>query len=129
MGSRARRSLVAGGSLLAVYTLIGFLILPAVVRGPIERQATALLGRQVSIEHLRLNPFALSATVDGLRITDRDGTPLLHWQRLYVDFAALRSLWRREWHFGEIRLIGASGRLAMLPGRLLNIDDLVARLT
>jgi uncharacterized protein DUF748 len=123
-----RRVLVAIGASLLLYTVGGFLVAPLLLRHPIERWTGAFLGREVTLDRLRLNPYALSLTADGLQITDRDKTPLLHWERLYVDFAALRTLWRREWVFGEIRLIGAAGRLALLPGGTLNIDDIVARL-
>ncbi|HUD70431.1 MAG TPA: DUF748 domain-containing protein, partial [Dongiaceae bacterium] len=126
---RRRRLLIIAAALVAVYAIAGFLVAPPLLRGRVEREASARLGREVHLTRLRLNPFALSITADGLLIDDRDRTPLLRWDRLYVDFAPLRSLWRREWCFGQIHLVGAAGRLAILPGGALNIDDIVARLT
>src|SRR5262245_30084948 len=128
LGTRARKVLVAAGPALALYALGGFVIAPVLLRGPMERRVGALLGRPVALERLRLNPFAMSLTVDGFLISDPDGTPLLRWERLYVDFAPLRSLLRREWTFGEIRLIGAAGRLALLRGGALDVDDIIKRL-
>ncbi len=124
---RARKWLLVGLGVVAAYGAAGFLI-PPLLRGVVARRASALLGRDVSLERLRFNPFAVSLTADGLRITDRDRAPLLSWERLYVDFDLLASLARREWSFGEIRLVGASGRIVLLPGGALNIDDIVARL-
>jgi hypothetical protein len=127
--SGRRRLLIIAAGLVAVYAIAGFLVAPPLLRGRIEREASARLGREVHLARLRINPFALSITLDGLLINDPDGTPLLRWDRLYVDFAPLRSLWRRAWCFGQIHLVGAAGRLAILPGGALNIDDIVARLT
>jgi hypothetical protein len=126
---RLRRTLLAAAVLVGLYAAAGFWLLPWVARPRLERAASERLARPVTLQRLRLNPFALSAVAYGLDIRDRDGAPLLHWERFAIDFAAWRSLLRREWWFGEISLEGAAGRLALLPGGALNIDDIVARLT
>jgi hypothetical protein len=114
---------------IVLYAAIGFLAAPRFLRGPLERQAAALLSRETTLKRLRLNPFTMSGTALGLNVTDRDGTPLLRWEKLLVNFDPVRSLWKREWTFQEIHLGGAAGRLAMLPGGGLNIDDIIQRLS
>ena len=124
---RLRLPLVILG-LVAAYAAAGYLLAPRLLRGPLQREAAARLGREVALERLRIDPFRMSATALGLDIKDRDGTPLLRWEKLHVNFDPVRSLWRREWAFGEIHLVGAAGRLALLPGGALNIDDIIERL-
>jgi hypothetical protein len=124
---RLRRALFAATVLVAFYAFAGFVLLPWLARPRLERAASDALQRPVTLQKLRVNPFALSAVATGLDIRDKDGAPLLHWERLKIDFAAWRSLVRREWWFGEISLDGAAGRLALLPGGALNIDDIVTR--
>jgi uncharacterized protein involved in outer membrane biogenesis len=58
---------------VALYALVGFLAAPPVARQQLERVLGELLGRQVAIERVRINPFALSASIHGLRIKERDG--------------------------------------------------------
>jgi hypothetical protein len=116
-------------ALVAAWAAAGFLLAPSLLRHPIERKAAAMLGREVAIARLRLNPFTLSTTVEGLAITERGGAPLLRWDRLFVDFQAWASLFKRSWVFREIDLEGASARLVLEPGGALNIDDILARLT
>jgi len=82
----------------------------------------------VTLARLRLNPFALSTSAEGLAVTDRDGAPLLRWDRLGINFEALSSLVRREWVFKDVRLIGAAARLAMAQDGTLNIDDIISLL-
>jgi hypothetical protein len=125
---RLRRALLVAVVLVLLYAAAGFWLLPWLARPRIERSASDYLQRPLTLQRLRFNPFALAAVAEGLDIRDRDGTPLLHWERLKIDFAAWRSLFRREWWFEEISLDGAAGRLALLPGGALNIDDIVARL-
>jgi len=131
MTARLRRTVrmaaIAAAALL-LYAGVGFLLLPRLLRGPLEREIAARLGRETTLGRLRVNPFAISVTADGLSIRDRDNTPLLRWETLLVDFDPIRSAWRREWSFHEIHLAGAAGRLALLPGGTLNIDDIIERL-
>ena len=129
MGSRTRRLLIVALALVAAWAAAGFLLAPALLRHPIESKAAALLGRDVAIRRLRLNPLTLSATIEDLAITERGGAPLLRWDRLFVDFEAWASLFKRAWVFREIHLEGASARLVLEPGGALNIDDVLARLS
>ncbi|HEV8200220.1 MAG TPA: DUF748 domain-containing protein [Candidatus Polarisedimenticolia bacterium] len=119
------RTVVVAAAAVALYVAVGFLVLPRALRGPIEREAAARLSRQVTLRRLRLNPFTLTVTALGLEVTDKDGTPLLRWEKLLVNFDPVKSPWRREWIFHEIHLAGAAGRLALLPGGALNIDDII----
>src|SRR5262249_313187 len=59
---------------LVLYALIGFLLAPPLVRYKLERALREQLGRQVTVESVRINPFALSASVRGLAVKERDGS-------------------------------------------------------
>ena len=58
--------------LLLAYSLIGFLILPPIIRAVATKQLAKQLGRDVSITAVRINPFTFSATIRGFLIKDRD---------------------------------------------------------
>ena len=68
-----RRLSIAAVVAVVLFTVSGFLVIPALARTLGQRKLSELLHRQVTIEQVRLNPYALSATVRGLRIRDRDG--------------------------------------------------------
>ena len=91
--------------LLLAYAVIGFLILPPIIRSVAVKQLSSQLGREVSIDQIKINPFALSTTVRGLRIKDPDGGTLLSWDEFYVNFE-LSSLVTRAWTLKEIHKIG-----------------------
>ena len=120
---RGRIAIVVAAVLIGAYAIAGFFVAPGLVKGQIERQIAATLHRRSSVGRVRVNPFALSVTVDSLRVADRDGALLFGWDQLYVN-AELISLARRELDLLEVRLIGPYGRLVIRRDGTLNISDI-----
>ncbi len=121
------RLLLAFGALVLAVAVAGFLVAPAVIRAQLPPRASRLLGRQVSVQKVRLNPFALSATVEGLSVREQDGSPFLGWDRLYVSLR-WRTLLGREVAFGAIELDHPYGRVSVERGGRMNFSDIVERL-
>ncbi len=112
--------------LLLAYAVIGFLILPPIIRRVAVKQLSSQLGREVSIEKIKINPFALSTTVRGLLIKDPDGGALLSWDEFYVNFE-LSSLVTRAWTFKEIHLLQPHARMQVNWDYTFNFSDLIAK--
>ena len=104
LSARQRKFVIWSLALFVGYTVIGFLILPLIIRSVAARQLAKQLDREVSIQKVKLNPFALSATVDGLLIKDKDGEPFVSWEEVYVNFQ-ISSLFGQAWTFKEISTI------------------------
>ena len=98
--------------LLAVYAATGFLLVPALVRSQLPPRLSALLHRPVTLRRVRVNPFALSVTLDGLEVRQRDGAPWVGWERLYVNLSA-RTLATLTPRFKEIYLEGFHARVVL----------------
>ncbi len=94
-------------SLLAVlaYTLIGFFLLPWIIQRQLVGFGETRLQRPMTVERVRVNPYALSLTIDGLRLDETDGTPLGALGQFHVNFET-SSLLRRAWTFKELRFTG-----------------------
>ncbi|MGC3998540.1 MAG: DUF748 domain-containing protein [Anaeromyxobacter sp.] len=125
---RHRRLLVTLASALLLYTLAGFLIVPAIARGQLEKRLSALLRREVAVERVRLNPYTLAVTVEHLRVKAVDGAELMGFDRLLVD-AKLWPVVRREIGLDAVELTNFRFRLLMLPDGSLNIEDIIKNLT
>jgi len=123
LSRRTRIAIIATAVLVAAYAVAGFFIAPGVVKRQLEAQVAANLHRRATIGRVRVNPFALSVTVDSLRVADRDGALLFGWDELYVN-AEIISLARRELDLLEVRLIGPYGRLVIRRDGTLNISDI-----
>ena len=63
-----RRKLIWAVTLLVAYTIIGFFILPLIVRSVAIKQIHTQLDREASIRAVKINPFTLSASIQGLLI-------------------------------------------------------------
>jgi len=121
---RRRRLLIVLASLLVLYTVFGFLILPWILHRQLEKRLTAALHRDTTIARVRTNPYAFSVTLDGFLVKDRDGTPFISWDRLYVK----HTLWRivlRELTLEKVALVRFHGRVAMNESGRLNFQDLL----
>ena len=110
------------------YTVLGFLILPPIVRLIAVKQLSTQLDRPVTIQQVRLNPYRLSATIRGLLIQDKDGAPLVSWDEAYVNFQ-LASLFTHAWVFKEVSLSQPFVRVRVNKDYTLNFSDIVARFT
>ena len=122
-----RRRLVILGALVLVFTVVGFLVLPPIIKGQLEKRMSAELGRTVTVERVHVNPYALSLAVDNLAIREKDGTSVfLGWRRLYVRLDPLRSLWK-AWGLSQVDLDGFHVRVAVGADRAFNFADILAR--
>ena len=93
---------VAGG-LLLLYTLLGFFVVPRIIRGQIISGAREQLQREAQIGDVRFNPFTLAATVSGLRLRDRDGADLITVDGIHAN-ADTFGIFRWALRFSEIRI-------------------------
>lgn len=108
-----------GGALgLLAYALAGFFGAPWLVNRYLPRYLNEQLQHQASLGRVRINPFLFTCELREFQLRDAEGTPLLEFARLFIDFE-LESLFRRAWTFADIDLespslhllIGEDGRL------------------
>ena len=112
--------------LLLIYTVVGFLILPPIVRGVAVKQISKLIDREVSIEKVKINPFALSTTIRGLLIKDKDGQPFVSWDEVYVNLQ-FSSFLGHAWVFKEISTTKPFVRVQMNRDYTFNFSDILAK--
>ena len=123
----AFRLLAGAGALVLLYAVLGFLVLPAVLKAKLPGTLSRLLGRPVSVRQVRLNPFTLTVTLDGFAVTEPDGAEFLGWERLRVRLG-LATLVTRSIAFERIELVRPFGRVVVARGGRLNYADILARL-
>ena len=121
------RRLLIAGIILALYTIGGFFVAPKIVKSQLEKRASALLAREVTVQKVRVNPYALSVTLEGFDIREANGqAPFLGWDRLYVNFDALKSL-LGAWTFSDIELDGFHVGAELRKDGSFNFTDIVNR--
>lgn len=90
-------------ALVLIYTLVGFFLLPWVAKQQTVKLLSKQLERPVSLEKVTFNPFLLKLDAQNFQIDDIDGTKLLAFDRLFVDFQ-LASVVKWAANFRELSL-------------------------
>jgi hypothetical protein len=116
--------LVALATAVVVYALVGFLILPRVVRSSILKTLDGALTTRASIERVHVNPFALSLTVEGFRIPDARGATAIACRKLYLRFNIFSPFFG-AWTLDLLRVEKPSVNVAFLPDRTLSLMALL----
>src|SRR3569833_544728 len=99
---RLRKLLFWVIGLFLVYTIVGFFIAPPIVRSVAAKQLSKQLGREVTIQQVKLNPFTFSGTIRGVLIKEKRGAPFLSWAEAYGNFQ-VSSIFGHTWVFKELR--------------------------
>jgi len=122
--TRRGKQVAWAGVALVVYALTGFFVVPWILGKVIPNQAGDILGREVTIETIRINPFVLSGSFQGVLVQDNDGSPLLSWDEVYGNFQ-LSSIFHWAFTFKEIRVVDPYVHLQINPDYSLNISDIL----
>ena len=102
---------------------------PPLLRGKLASELSTKLHRQVSIEQIRINPFAMSVTVRGFLMKERQGSATaVSFDELYANLE-LTSLFRWAPVLKEIRLVKPYINVVRNEDRSYNFTDLIDEFT
>ena len=120
-----RKGLIAVGVAFLVYTLFGFLALPAILKSVLSKTLSETLHRKATIREIRVNPFDLSVSVRGLSISERDAPGT--WISAEEIFANLQlaSVFRGGPVLSEVRLSRPFVNIVRRPDGSYNFSDLI----
>ncbi|SDV17331.1 protein of unknown function [Pseudomonas vancouverensis] len=96
------RALGALLTALALYSLLGFLILPGIALRVANQQLAHYANTPASLQRIEFNPFSLELTLWGLNIGE-PGKEQVGFERLYANLQ-LDSLWTKALHLSDIEL-------------------------
>ncbi len=126
LSPRQRKLVLWAMILLGLYAIIGFFVLPPIVRHVAQKQISQQLNRETTIASVKINPFALTTTIRGLLIKDHDGEPFVSWDEVFVNFQ-LSSLFSKAWSFKEISTTKPFVRVQVNKDGSFNFSDLIAK--
>src|SRR5690554_3799306 len=107
---------------VALYSLLGFLLLPAIALHLVNKQFEQRATVPAKLESISLNPFTLELTLAGLHIGPTD-SPTVAFSRLYANLQ-IDSLWTRAVHLRDVELEQASTRVRFAKDGTLNLAEL-----
>src|SRR5215467_1398489 len=89
-------------AVLCTYTLVGFFLVPYIIRAYVFPKVSAQLQRPVLVKEVEFNPFVLSLKLTEFEIQEPDNTPILGFQEFFINFQT-SSIFRMAYTFDEIR--------------------------
>ena len=125
---RARIIAIIALVLFVLFTVIGFFLLPPYVKQVAVVKLSEQLGRRVSIESVKLNPYSLAATIRGLEIKEDDGrTPFVSFKSLYVNLK-VNSVFKGGPVLSEIKLEQPYVHIVRTGSNTYNFSDIANKI-
>ncbi|MEF8942022.1 MAG: DUF748 domain-containing protein [Desulfohalobiaceae bacterium] len=123
--SRWRRLAVIVAGALVLYTLVGFLAVPKVIRHVATSTLTEQLDRKTRVEQVQFNPYMFSCEMRGLRIQKKSGEG--NWvevERLLVNLQA-SSAYKRALILSRFRVDSPTLSITRNADKSYNFSDLL----
>ncbi|HEX4119538.1 MAG TPA: DUF748 domain-containing protein [Verrucomicrobiae bacterium] len=111
-------------ALIAVYTLLGFLAVPAIIKAQMLKRLPPLTQRRAAIRQVAFNPYTLALTMRGLALTETNGDSFAGFDELHFQFQAMSSLFDHAWIFKDVTLHHPYAQLTRFQNRQFNFDNL-----
>ena len=117
-----KRAIGALLTVFALYSLLGFLILPGIALRIANQQLANYSTVPAHLQRLELNPFSLELTLWGLHIGE-PGQEQVAFERLYANLQ-VDSLWTRALHLTEVELVKPHTEMVFDKDGSLNLAQL-----
>jgi len=127
--SRTRKIAIWAISIIVTFGVLLGLVAPPLLRGKIASELSKKLHREVSIEQIRINPYAMSLGVRGFLMKERQSqATALSFDELFVNLD-MRSLFRIAPVIEELRLAKPYVNLVRNDDGKYNFQDLIDEFT
>jgi len=111
----------------AAFTLLGFFALPPMLKYILAKKLSENLHRGVTINQIKINPYALSIAVRGLTVKDKDSSEtFVSCEEIFLNLQSLSAL-KRAIILSEIRLSQPFIKITQHPDRSYNFSDLIEK--
>ena len=111
---------------LVLYTAVGFLLLPYVIKQQLIKVVSQEMHRQLTIEKVVANPYTFTLSMRNLDLKEQDTTPILGFKELFINFELFSSLKNWAFTFALIRLDEPRVNVLMRKDGKLNLEELAA---
>ena len=124
LSKKIKIALISVSSFLILYSILGFLILPAVLNDQIPKIAKEQVNRQLNIADIQFNPFSLEFTIEGFQLNNLDNTDFIGFKKFYINVAVWRSLFDLSLHIDHFLLDSPSAVIIRNKQGDFNFSDL-----
>jgi uncharacterized protein involved in outer membrane biogenesis len=124
---RLKKILIGIIIFFVIFTLVGFFVLPPILKSILIKQLSQNLHREVTINQIKVNPYTLSITARGLLVKDRTAPEtFLSCDEIFLNLQSF-SLIRLALIFKEVRFTKPYIRVTRNQDLSYNFSDLVEK--
>ena len=111
-------------SLVPLYAILGFILLPIILKPQIISAANKALNAKLNVESIYINPFVFKAELSGVELKDLQNNHLVSFESLCVDFE-LYSLFASALHVKSIILQNPKVSLVYNQDKSINLANIL----
>ena len=109
--------------LIALYSLVGFFLLPYLIKSYVIPTVSDLIKHPIVLREAAFNPFALSLRLTGLEVREQNQAAMLGFEELFVNLRAT-TLFFQKVAFDEIRIVMPFVAAKVSPEGKMNLMSL-----
>jgi len=107
------------------FTLVGFFVLPPLLKSILTQKLSESLHREVTINQIKINPYALSITVRGFTVKDKESSEtFVSFDEIFLNLQSLSAL-KMAILLKEIRLTKPFIKITRYQNMSYNFSDLI----
>jgi uncharacterized protein involved in outer membrane biogenesis len=118
-----RWALGIAAGLIVVYALLGFFLVPHLLRTNAQKYVAEELGRSLALGKVTFNPFTFRLSISDAQLSEQTGDPIAGFKQLVVN-AQLASIWTRAVVFKEVQLDAPAVNLIVERDASINLAKL-----
>jgi hypothetical protein len=124
---RLKKILIGLIIFFVIFTLVGFFVLPPILKSILTKKLSENLHRQVTINQIKINPYTLSITARGLFVKDRTSSEtFVSCEEIFLNLQSLSAL-RMALILKEIRLTKPFIKITRHQDMSYNFSDLIEK--
>ena len=120
-----KKPLLIIAGLIIFYTVLGFLIIPWVIKSKLPEIAHELTGKEVLLSDVKFDPYGLKLIISGFEMNETNGEKIIGLNELFVNYGLWTSIQHRAVSIDEIRLNQPYTDLRINKDGSLNLAGLV----
>ncbi|MGZ5028197.1 MAG: DUF748 domain-containing protein, partial [Methylobacter sp.] len=113
------------GSLLGIYTLLGFFLIPLLIKSQLSALIQQETGRKTSVATVRFDPFSLQLSLQGFTLQEPNGQQFVGLDELFIDINGLESIAQTALVVDKMSLSKPAVRIARDKEGQFNFKDLL----
>lgn len=121
-----KRILWISGAVIVLYALAGFFLVPVLGKKIIREKLAEALNREVTLERMRVNPFSLTAGMEGLKIMDKDKDIFVSVNKIFINLSSV-SLFILTPSVSELSLEKPHIKIVQNADGSFNFSDLIKK--